>query len=495
VVVYTYEADAKQVRKALGLKVQNYLIKPFNDQPIYDEIAKAERNPWRNLYFEDAKSFCSLMNLTAEQLQTMRREVMVAYDEAAQRFPAWAENRQNEEVFAQINSLVANAEAAGVWAGVDFLRDLLEQATIGNWSAFHTCSDNLSFASKLIFCQLNPSYSPDCMHGANAEAEAGQAAERARWERADVDAHGPVLDLETLQKQVDALGGCPVIDTVAAAFQMNADGRAASMTNVMDLASRDPGLCAEVLIAASQVNRDDMTAIEDPRTAAGLLGEMKLHALAKALPTAEEQYMELPPLTWPNYWMFQVAVGRLAQFICTYLDFEYLGANAYTAGLLHDLGKLFLLKLHPFGFQAIVRYARERKVTLRAAEQKYLGCTSRDLAVHFATTKGLPNVYANVLRWVEEPEQATDHVDLIAMVSLARHVCLHAHVGMGGDTPVVTQAPIRTTAAWRVLQPRLFPSFDAKKFETQAHAYCMTLRAELSGERRVSQKPRAAELV
>ena len=498
VVVYTHDADSRQVKKALGLRVQNYLIKPFNDQLIYTEIAKAMKNPWRNLHFEEVKSFCAMMGLEPEALKGMRRAVMTAYDQASRMFPAWALERKNEEVFEHINRLVADAEGAGVWGGVDYLRDLQEKAAIGEWSAFADAGEYLEFASRLVFCQLNPSYAPDCMKTERQVCEARDAAERARWDGWDVDANGPLVDLASVQKQVDALPGCPVIDSVAAAFQMTADGRAASMAQVMDLVASDPGLCAQVLVAANHAEHDEMTAIEDPRAAASLLGEMKLNLLAKTLPTARAEHMELPPLSWPGYWMFQVAVGRVAQFICSYLEFEYLVSNAYTAGLLHDVGRLLLLKTHPFGLQAVVRYARARKVPLRVAEQKYLGCTTRDLAVHFAQKSGLPPVYTNVLRWLDEPERATDNTDIVAMVSLARHVCMHAHVGVCGDTASVAHAPIATTAAWRVLQPRLFPSFDLKKFEVQAHAYCLMLRSELSGHRsegRPSHAQRAAELV
>ena len=163
VVVYTFETDAKLVRKALGLRVQNYLIKPYNDELIFNEIAKATKNPWRNLHFEEPKSFCSLTGMSMDTLTIMRREVMTGYDRAAQTFPLWAEDRQNEEVFAQINELATNAENAGVWAGVDFLRDLLDQAAVGNWAVFRDCGEPLEFASRMIFCQLNPSYAPDCM--------------------------------------------------------------------------------------------------------------------------------------------------------------------------------------------------------------------------------------------------------------------------------------------------------------------------------------------
>jgi HD-like signal output (HDOD) protein len=473
------------VKRALGLRVQNYLVKPYSDQAIYSEIAKTKLNPWRNLHFEEPRSFCAQLGLTPDALIKMRKQVMAAYEEAAKVYPLWATERDNEEVFTRINALAADAEAAGVWAGVDFLYELRSQAERDNWVVFKTCGEYFDYASRLIYCQLTPTFVPDCLRTEKEQQEARDAAERARWSDLDVDANGPVLQPEELQKQVAALPGCPVVDSTAASFQMAADGRATSMTHVMELIAHDPGLTALVLSTANKVERDDMSVIDDPDAAAGILGEIKLHALAKNLPLCYERHMHVPPLMWTNYWMFLNGVSKVAQFICNYLEFGYLSANAGTAGMLHDIGKLVLLKLHPFGFQAMVRYAHDKKIPLAQAEKKHLGCTSRDLGVWFAEASGLPPVYTNVIRWVAHPDQATEQVELVAMVSLARFVCLHNHVGYCGDTPGDICLPIASTPAWRAIQPRLFPSFDLKKFEQQAHAYCQELKQELSGRNRM----------
>lgn len=486
VVIYTSETDSRLVKKALGLKVQNYLIKPYSADSIHAEIAKALHNPWRNLHFEEAKSFCALMGVSADELVRMRREVMVAYDKAAQGFPAWADARENEEVFNQLNALASDAEAAGVWAGVDYVRELLHQAALGNWEAFRSSAEFLDYASRLIFCQINPSYAPDCMRTPEQLEIAREAGERARWERVDVTANGPVLNAEILQKQVLGLAGFPVIDTAAASFQMVADGRVAGMGQVMDLVGSDPGLAMQVLIAANQAEHDEMTAIEDPCAAATLLGEIKLHAIARGLPLASERHLHLPPLSWASYWMFQTGVARVAEFTCNYLEFSYLAPRAQTAALLHDIGRLLLLKLHPFGLQAIVRFAREKKVLLRDAERKHLGCTTRELAVQFAEASGLPAPFVDVLRWIETPEEATANAELVALVAVARHVCLVNHVGASGEAVNEPAMSLCSTSAWRVLQPRLFPSFDVRKFEAQAHAFCLSLKHQLSGNLRAT---------
>jgi DNA-binding response OmpR family regulator/HD-like signal output (HDOD) protein len=498
VVVYTSRSEARLVKRALALRVQNYLIKPYADALVQAEIGKALSQPWRAHHFEDAKSFSRLMGLTTETLARMRRELMAAFDEATQVFPDWAERRQNAEAFARIAALAAQAEAAGVWAGVNYLRELQEQAKLDNWNPFVRAAEPLAFASRLIFCQLNPSYLPECLQSEGARAEAREAGERDRWKGADVERTGPMLDPRALEAQIKALGNCPVIDTAAAGFQMAADGRASTLTQVMDLVAEDPGLAVQILVAANQGRTEEMAAIEDVRAGAGLLGEMKLHALSRSLPLAFERHAHEPPFTWPGFWMFQVATGRLAQFVCSYLELEYLSGTAGTAGLIHDVGKLFLLRLHPFAAQATLRYAREHRCPLAVAERKYMDCTTRDLARVFADLGVLPRPYASVLRWVEQPNQATADGDLVAIVAVARHLCLHAHVGNAGEPLGTGGVPLAATAAWRALEGQLFPSFDVKKFEVQAHAYCLNVRSELSGQtadRRPTHAQRAAELV
>jgi CheY-like chemotaxis protein len=479
IVVYTYDTDAKQVRKALALRVQNYLVKPYNDQLVHAEIAKAQANPWRNLHFEEPKSFCAQMGLTPDALAKMRKQVMTSYEEAAKIFPLWGEERENTEVFARIDALTADAEGAGVWAGVDFLAELRAQAERDNWAYFLNAGEPFDFAARLIFCHLAPAYMPEILCTEKQKEEMREAADKARWAHLDVDQNGPVVDAAELEKQLGALSGCPVIDTEAANFQMAADGNRASMSHVLELVSCDPGLCTLVLAAANKAGEDDLALIEDPRAAATMLGEIKLNAMAKVVPIAHERHMNLPPLTWTSYWMFLVGVSKVSQFISNYLDLTYLSGTTATAGLMHDIGRLVLLKLHPFGLQAMVRYAADRKVPLREAERKHLTWTSRDLGLRFAELQGLPRVYQNVIRYVEQPALATEHADIVAMVSLARHVCLHNKVGYCGDA--VGDTPIAKTPAWQVLQPRLFPSFDEKKFEQQAHAYCVELRKELTG--------------
>jgi CheY-like chemotaxis protein len=176
VVAYTTEKDSRMVRRALALKVQNYLIKPYQEESILSEVAKALQKPWRDLHFDEPASFCALMELTPEALIERRQEVRVGFETAAKEFPRWAQIRENEEgAITRIRDLVASAEGAGVWAGLDYLRDLQIQAIQGNWQAFAHSAEPLTFASQLIRGQLTPGYVPDFLAAALSNPEHAQS--------------------------------------------------------------------------------------------------------------------------------------------------------------------------------------------------------------------------------------------------------------------------------------------------------------------------------
>lgn len=481
VVVYTAVSDQPVVKSALALKVQNYLIKPYQEESIFHEVARAAANPWRSLHFEEERSFCAQMGLSPEQLAGQRRELVNGLDAFARACGTCADGKPHPELLERIAALTEDAETAGVWAVVDFLAELRDALEAEQWNALSDCGEPLGFATRLIEAQLSPGHVPAGFITEAERREAQEKQERERWLSADVDAGGPLVERAQVERAIDGLSGCPVMDAVAAGFQMVADGSESRLSQVMDQVALDPGLTAQVLAAATRLKREDTSPVEDPRAAVGLLGEIRLHSLARNLPIINERFMYLPPVTWPHYWIFQVAVARLATFTARYLEFRALGPVAQTAGLLHDVGKLVLLHTHPHAFRAVLGYAREKAVPLAVAETRYLGCTTRFMAEHFAAKAGLPRAYLSVIRWVESPEEATEDEELVAVVALARQVCLRNRVGSSGEPFGESAPPLAETAAWSVLQPRVFPSFDLEKYEAVSRRFCADVRRELMG--------------
>lgn len=491
VVIYTGAGDRDSVRQAMQLRVQNFLVKPYRDDYILAEVGKAVANPWRQQHFEEEKSFCAMTGFTPDGLRSALKDVHASLEQISDPLLEQAKAENAPGAITVLEDTAGKAEAAGAWGIVELLNDLKSLVEQSLWPAFGAGLSSLGFAERLLYTHLNPSVVPEDFVSPEEKQKVEEAKARAHWFNAPAENRLPVVEWPQLQIELETLKGCPVIDSVAAAFQMAATGHPSSLAPLMDIAEHDPGLSAQLIVAANQMkkaqNSADHEPVENPRLCVGLLGEIKLAAMASSLVRVDERHMEMPPCSWTNFWMFQVGVARMARYACRYLEFHSLESRAYAAGLLHDLGKILLLRIHPMGFQAIVDYARKQSLPMTAAEKKFLGCTTAEMGAHFAAKHEFPPSYANVMRWADEPEQAPEDLVLVASVSLARDICRQNRVGWSGDPVVGGVRPIAETPGWQVLSQRVFPSFNLHKFEAEAHAECRQLKRELLGQASFSQ--------
>lgn len=485
IVVYTGHTDRANIKNALDLHVQNCLLKPYHEDAVFAELAKATLPGWRRQLFAGEEDTCRKMNVSPDQLRALRESLAAELRADREPLAARAEKAETKAVIVELKKLAVMAFKAGALGVIACLRDLHERAKEADWAEFAARLDQLEVLARLIEFHLHPSRVPDGFRIAEERESETEAQAQTWWANAVNEDRCPVVAWTQLQRQIEGLPGCPVVNSIAASFQMSANGHPTSLSPLLDLVQSDPGLTAEILIASNRLKKKDgeSAAIEDARMAVGLLGERRLAALGGGLVTVEERLMQAPPhFAWPAFRMFQLGTARLARFVCGYLEMPSLEAPAYTAGLLHDVGKLLLVRLHPFALQGIQAYALKSGMKLAAAEKLFLGVTTQEMGCHFAIKHGLPQRFANVMRWIDDPEQATEDSDLVAVVSLARYLCRHNRVGFCGETSSAKGTPIENTPEWKVLRNRVFLNFDLKKFERQAHSECLQIKRELFGQ-------------
>lgn len=481
IVFYTSVNDHTIIQKALTLHIQNYLVKPYHDDAILAEVAKAMANPWRNLFFEEEKSFCVQMGFCANTLRHMREKVIDEVDKLMTLLPLATSPEHQKAICEQIDTIEGDAEASGIWGLAEWVATLIEKTEINAWAEIRDSEDEMHYARSIIFYQIHPDILPMGFLSDDEKRAAEEAAEKARWMDADVLRHGQVVQAQGVQALVDTITDCPIIESAAANFCMYADGQASHLSRLADLVVKDPGLAAQMLLSVNRIEREGMNLVDDPRIAIGLLGELRLNAISKSLLTIEDRHWQAPPFTWPHYWMYLMGVANVAHYTCEQMEFHLAEPAAFPAGLIHDVGKLLLSRMYPFALPAMLAHSRAQNVSLHVAEQRFIGTTTRDMATRWVETATLSTSLKSVIRWVECPKQATQDQELVAAVSLARMLCQHNHIGFSGDTPKDTCPPIEETEAWAVLRERVFPGFQLAEFEHRVHAHCRNLRNDLLG--------------
>jgi HD-like signal output (HDOD) protein len=113
----------------------------------------------------------------------------------------------------------------------------------------------------------------------------------------------------------------------------------------------------------------------------------------------------------------------------------------FTAGLLHDIGKVVLNEYVAREFAEIARLVNEEQFSFDQAEQKVLGSTSSEIGARLGEKWQLPDSIVRCIRYHRTPSELDPPDALVDTVYLADCVCMLCGVGLGEDGLCYRAAP------------------------------------------------------
>jgi HD-like signal output (HDOD) protein len=119
----------------------------------------------------------------------------------------------------------------------------------------------------------------------------------------------------------------------------------------------------------------------------------------------------------------------------------------FTAGLLHDLGRLILFIYFPEEVQGVLRHAQHTSTCLYAAEKKRLGCHHAHIGKYLLNRWRLPLLLENTVCFHHEPGDSPDPVPA-AIVHVADVLANALGIGTSGERLV----PPLNAQAWAALE-------------------------------------------
>ncbi len=106
---------------------------------------------------------------------------------------------------------------------------------------------------------------------------------------------------------------------------------------------------------------------------------------------------------------------------------------AFTAGLLHDIGKVILNEYVAKEFSQIARTVTEQKTSFVEAEKQVLGFSHEEIGEKVAEKWKLPDPLIRCIRYHHDPSMLKPADPLVDIVYLADCVCLLLGIGLGTD--------------------------------------------------------------
>ncbi|MEO8130916.1 MAG: HDOD domain-containing protein [Bryobacteraceae bacterium] len=231
-----------------------------------------------------------------------------------------------------------------------------------------------------------------------------------------------------------ALSKVPAFPPIAAKLLGLLAREPVDLGRVADLVRGDPMLSARVLQCVNSVEFGRAHEIKDIRSALAFLGLDRTRQITVTLATQGYAKAALGAAELRRCWEHTLATAVLADEIASACGL--FSGVAYTAGIIHDIGRLGLLVAYPREYECVIRDAAERCVDLLDFEFEQFGVHHAEAGRILSERWGLPDEFRIVAgRHHDRPEAA--ELDLLGIVQAA---CQMADIlGFYVTRPLVTQ--------------------------------------------------------
>jgi putative nucleotidyltransferase with HDIG domain len=174
-----------------------------------------------------------------------------------------------------------------------------------------------------------------------------------------------------------------------------------------------------------------ITSLNDAMLCLGTVKVMQLvmSVHTTALLSKEQQGYGLDPGV---LWRHSVAVALASAQFTNQMKVAN-GSAAFTAGLLHDIGKVVLNEYVAAEFSEIVRKVTEEKMSFLEAEHEVLGYSHQEVGGMIAEAWKLPEPMVLCIRHHHDPASLEVPDGLVDVVHLADCTCLMLGLGIGAD--------------------------------------------------------------
>lgn len=217
-----------------------------------------------------------------------------------------------------------------------------------------------------------------------------------------VDLHDMLKD-ERLQSVISQIDNLPSPPDVYDALQKECASKTTGIPQVARIVARDPALTAKLLQLVNSSFFGVRRAITSIEEAVSMLGIELVKSLLAAVHVFKADEA-MPPL-FHDLWHHCIDTGRYARAIQECEDSGRKNVElAFTAGLLHDTGKLILWRGMEDRYAPLVHEADEDDVKLTALEEDALGTNHGRIGAYLLGLWGLPDAIVEAVAYHHDPQ-------------------------------------------------------------------------------------------
>ena len=217
-----------------------------------------------------------------------------------------------------------------------------------------------------------------------------------------------LLENSAIKGVISGLGSIPSLPAIYEQAVQELQSNDPSLAKIAAIISQDASMTAKILQVANSALLGVRCRISSAAQAVTLIGLDLIRALVISVHIFSHfDDRQVAQLDIPQLWKHCLATACCARAIAeservpkTALD------DCFTAGILHDIGKLILIGSLPDKYTAVVAEVTNHGVPLLQAEQEMFNCTHAEVGAYLIGIWGLPHAIVEAVAWHHLPSVA-----------------------------------------------------------------------------------------
>jgi putative nucleotidyltransferase with HDIG domain len=238
----------------------------------------------------------------------------------------------------------------------------------------------------------------------------------------------------TLNRVIDEVDELPSLPQVVVRVMELTDDPESTAFDIQEVLNQDQSMTAQVLRLANSVYYGYSRRIATVSDAIIMIGFNAVRSIVLAASVSKILKKELKGYVMDEgeLWKHSQATAIIARLLAKRVKFRSIEL-AYTAALLHDIGKLVLNSFMNEAYQEVISIVNEEKLPFNEVEDNIFGYNHATLGGKVAEKWKLPPDLSEAIACHHEPEKAEINPRLTAIVHVADAVTMQMGMGLGID--------------------------------------------------------------
>jgi len=247
----------------------------------------------------------------------------------------------------------------------------------------------------------------------------------------------------------------PVVpDLAAKLMKMLEKGQDFSFAEMEQVISGDPGLTVKVLKVANSALYSRPRAVTQLSTAISFLGFDTIRSLVVLVVGASLFEKDRRQPFFQGFWRQSLNTAFHAKGLAVLAALPNLDEEAFTAGLLHNIGQAALYYTDTVGYESL-RTSVGTAGRLEVLEHKRFGTNHKEVGAQVLDSWNFPELYIEVARQHGNPPGPSIHAKTVALVTVAGFLASNLRLGtrslpldlVAGDLALL-KLDLAAVAAW-----------------------------------------------